>query len=416
MSHKRDIQVVRDLARQYAEAAQHPVQEERRALWRAHNSLQDTRPPVMATFGMWNVWCGEVFGDAALLCEDPFYREHERSLRMQLFQFQVGDDVIQEPWITQPAARAGSWGRLWGLPEVFHLSDVDGGAWAFDPQLKNWDDIAKLTVTHHAIDEEETRRQVERLHDAVGGILEIDVTRGCCYEGAMADISTSLARLRGLEQIMEDMYDAPAHLHRLLAFMRDGILTVQQEAEEVGAFSLTTQVNQSMTYCDGMEDPCPNSGSRRRSELWCFMAAQEFTLISPAMHDEFLLQYQMPIMAHWGPVAYGCCEDLTRKITMLRQIPNLRQIAVSPVADVAVSAEQIGRDYLFSWRPNPTDMICCGFDERKIRDLLRAGLRAARAHGCHVHLHLKDIETVEGEPDRLARWTRIAREVIEEIG
>jgi len=28
------------------------------------------------------------------------------------------------------------------------------------------------------------------------------------------------------------------------------------------------------------------------------------------------------------------------------------------------------------------------------------------------HLHLKDIETVEGEPQRLARWTKIVKEEI----
>ena len=47
------------------------------------------------------------------------------------------------------------------------------------------------------------------------------------------------------------------------------------------------------------------------------------------MHEEFLFRYQLPIMEQAGLVAYGCCEDLTCKIDMLRQIPNLRRIAVS---------------------------------------------------------------------------------------
>ncbi|GAI58840.1 unnamed protein product [marine sediment metagenome] len=49
----------------------------------------------------------------------------------------------------------------------------------------------------------------------------------------------------------------------------------------------------------------------------------------------------------FGLVAYGCCEDLTYKVDMLRQIPNLRRIAVPPFADAAKCAEQIGRDYVF---------------------------------------------------------------------
>jgi len=414
MSNTHDIHILHDLAQQYIEAAAAPRQEELRALWTRHNSLQATRPLVRASYGMWNVWCREVFGDDAMQCEEPFYREHERYLRMQLFQHEMDDDTILEPWIPQPATKDGAWGHMWGVPEIFQLSDMEGGAWHFNPQIKTWADRAKMSIVHHRVDEEATRADVARLRDAVGDILEVDVVRGSAYDGFMADISTGLARLRGLEQIMEDMYDAPEQLHDMLAYMRDGILTVQQEAEDAGAYSLTTQGNQSMTYCEELEPPRANSGPRRRKELWAHFAAQEFTLISPAMHDEFLLQYQLPIMAQWGPIAYGCCEDLTRKIDMLRQIPNLRQIAVTPVADVALSTEQIGGDYVFSWRPNPTDMVCCSFDEGKIRNSIRDGLLAARANNCRAHIHLKDIETVEGHPERLREWVRIVRDVIEE--
>jgi hypothetical protein len=111
-------------------------------------------------------------------------------------------------------------------------------------------------------------------------------------------------------------------------------------------------------------------------------------------------------------VAYGCCENLTRKIDILRQIPNLRHIAVTPTADVAACAEQIKTDYVFSWRPNPADMVCCGFDEAKIRRIIREGMEAAK--DCYVTIHLKDIETVEGEPERLAKWVRIVRSITDE--
>jgi len=70
-----------------------------------------------------------------------------------------------------------------------------------------------------------------------------------------------------------------------------------------------------------------------RAQLWGYMAAQEFTAVSPAMHEEFLLRYQLPILKQFGLVAYGCCEDLTKKIDMLRQLKNLRDIAVTPVAN-----------------------------------------------------------------------------------
>jgi hypothetical protein len=211
---------------------------------------------------------------------------------------------------------------------------------------------------------------------------------------------------------MIDMYESPGELHRLLTLMRDAVLSAQNAAEAAGDYSLTSQSNQAMTYCEELEPPSANSGPRERRHLWGFCAAQEFALISPQMHDEFLLQYQLPIIEKFGLTAYGCCEDLTKKVDMLRQVPNLRIIAVTPSADVAKCADQIGRDYVMSWRPNPTDMVCATFNEERIRRIIRDGMEASK--GCAVTLHLKDVETVQGEPDRLKRWVEIVRSITDE--
>lgn len=405
-----DTDVIRSLAERYAAIAALPIQAERRRLWTDHFSLRRTRVPILATYGMWNVWCREYFGDARMQCRDPFFREHERALRMAIFQHEdVGDDSIQEPWLTLRAAVKGRWGGLWGVEEAMHRPGVEGGAAAFDPPLKRWDDVAKLRMTHHEVDEAETARRLERLSAAADGILPIDVVRAPAYIGFMADISTSIAKLRGLEQLMLDMYEAPAELHRLLAFMRDGILQNNREAEDAGHFTLTCGHNQAMPYAAELEPLRPNSGPRRRKDIWGFCAAQEFTLISPEFHDEFLFQYQIPICERFGLVHYGCCEDLGNKIGMLRRLKNLRSIAVTPVADIRRCAEQIGGDYAISWRPNPTDMVCCGYDESRVRRIIGEGLAACR--GGYPHIHLKDVETVEGDVTRLRRWVALVRKV-----
>ena len=85
----------------------------------------------------------------------------------------------------------------------------------------------------------------------------------------------------------------------------------------------------------------------------------------------------------------------------------LRDLAKQYV-EVASSPLQQERRQL--WRDH---MVCCQFDEGLIRRIIRSGLEACR--DCRVHIHLKDIETVQGEPDRLARWVRIVREVAEEV-
>lgn len=77
-----DVEILRELAHQYAEIAGKPVQQERRQLWSAHNSLKPTRPPILASLGMWNVWCREIFDDHRMQCQDPFCRGYERDFRI----------------------------------------------------------------------------------------------------------------------------------------------------------------------------------------------------------------------------------------------------------------------------------------------------------------------------------------------
>jgi D-alanyl-D-alanine dipeptidase len=98
---------------------------------------------------------------------------------------------------------------------------------------------------------------------------------------------------------------------------------------------------------------------------------------------------------------------------MLRQVPNLRRIAVTPFADVTRCVEQIGQDYVISYRPSPADMVSYGLDDQQVRAILVADLESCR--GCHFDITLKDVETVEGDPDRARHWVQLTRGVIDDL-
>ena len=123
------------------------------------------------------------------------------------------------------------------------------------------------------------------------------------------------------------------------------------------------------------------------------------------------MQYQRPIIEQFGLTHYGCCENLTQKIDILRSVKNLRSIGVSPMADLASCSRQIGTDYALSWRPSPAEMVCCGWDEDHVRKEIRRGLDVCADNIAHVLLQA--IETVQDDPTRLAKWVQVAREVIE---
>lgn len=401
-----DTRILRELAKRYADVCRRPVQAERRELWRRLNSLERTRPLLYLRGG--NCW-DEVPEFTGCRCEDPFFRRHERRLRLGIYRDTLGDDFISEPWLT---VRATYKCEGWGVRGRRTRPDEPGGAWKEDYPLKEPADLRKLRAPWHEIDEQATARDADRLGEAIGDLLTVDVDRGPAYRMWSADLSTHLGCLRGIEHFMLDMSDRPDWLHELVSFLRDGVLAAQGQAEAAGDWSLANHQNQAMPYSRELADPAANRHGAMRKELWGYMAAQEFTLVSPAMHEQFLLAYQRPILKHFGLVAYGCCEDLTRKIDMLRTIRNLRRIGVAPAADVARCAEQIGTDYVISYRPNPAEMVCCGFDEDHIRRVLRRDLDACR--GLCVDITLKDINTVQGRPERLAAWVRVAREVADD--
>ena len=112
-------------------------------------------------------------------------------------------------------------------------------------------------------------------------------------------------------------------------------------------------------------------------------------------------------------MAYACCEDLTAKIPVLRRLKNLRRIAVSPFADVAKCAEQIGGDYVLSWRPNPSTACSFGVDEDFVRRDLRRVMDVFDENRWVWDITLKDLETTGGDPDAIVRWVAIVRDELE---
>lgn len=58
-------------------------------------------------------------------------------------------------------------------------------------------------------------------------------------------------------------------------------------------------------------------------------------------------------------------------------------------------------------------MVSYGCDAEYIRSKLTTDLQACK--DCHVDITLKDVETVQADPDRVRRWVKLTREVIDSI-
>lgn len=405
-----DIRIMRNLAGRVSEIAQMDIMDDRRKLWAAHNALKKVRTPIYIRDG---VWSREII-EPLCECEDDFMRNYELFLRKMVYQFELGDDYVIENFIKMTAVHELPGIGTWGIELNTDDGDIKDGCKKIHAALEDISDISSLKTPLHKINEEKTTANFEKLAAAIGDIIPVYVERSPYWSRWEADISTRLGYLLGMDGLMWAIYDNPDELHNLLAFMRDGILKAQDEAEAAGDYSLLSHENQSMAYIDGLEGPCGGDVRVNRSQLWDFHAAQEYALISPEHHKEFLLDYQMPIIEKYAYSSYGCCEDLSKKIDMVKNIKNLRRIAISPFSDERVCAQQIGGDYVASWRPDPAATVCLGFDRDNIRSILKKARKAFEDNDCLYDICLKDVQTVGNDYNRLIEFTHIAREVTEE--
>ena len=140
--------------------------------------------------------------------------------------------------------------------------------------------------------------------------------------------------------------------------------------------------------------------------------AQMFNMVSPEVHDEFDIQYSLPLASRCAYTYYGCCEPLHDRIDKLEQYPNLRKIGVSPWSDIQQSAEMIGGKYVFSRKPNPAN-VADVIDPEVVRRETIETVEACQKYGCPLDITLKDISTVGYRPENLMVWAKTVSDVLD---
>jgi len=404
----REKQVIRDLAKKVAEIAARPVMEERRKLWKAHNSLKPPRPMILVfPEGSWR----EILPPEALVCEDEKARNIEAALRRRIFYdtLILDDTVVENTWEVPRVSHV----TQWGLEPKTHDSPDPHGAWGFDPVLNSRADLEQIKVPTVVYDPAEAQKRFDDARELLGDILDVKLVgmkHFSFHFGAL------YAKRRGLEQMMIDMYTDPELIHesmKVFAKCYEGIL---KQAAEKNLLDLNNDNTYHNSGGNGWTDELPPKGYKpghvRLKDMWGSAESQEMAQVSPAMHEEFVWKYEKPLLERFALTGYGCCEDLSRKLGFVTALKNMRRISISPWADVDRSAEGLKGKFIFSWKPNPAHM-CGNFDTEALRKYIQHTVDAAKANGCVLEMILKDTHTCENHPERFTEWTRIARDIAE---
>ncbi len=409
MLNKDDTATLRNLAARLAEIASLPVQDEKRALWRKLNALRPSRPMVMIDQVCWNEI--ETCDELALRCADPDCRAYEEYLRRTLYQWRhFPVDMVVEPFVRVPKAIHNTGFGICVLEETVATDSINGiVGHKFFNQFEHEDDLEKIQTPRIHHDTAETERRLAVAHELFDGLLEVRPWGMDPYLSLWDPISTWM----GVQTALYALVEKPEFMHRLAGRMTEGYLVILDQLEEQGLLCEP----QSLIHCTGAyTDELPAAGYSperpRTKDLWMFGLAQMFSAVSPQMFKEFEVDYVSRICARFGLVYYGCCDPLDGKMNEVRMIPNVRKISMSPWVNEERGAGEIGRDYVYSRKPNPAFLAVSTFDPASVREDLLSTRRACEKHDCPLEIILKDISTIRYQPRRLSEWAEVAMQVV----
>ena len=399
------MEILRELAKQYAELAALPVNIQRRNRAQGINDLQPARPIVWLHEIPWHEM--NINNELTLVCEGAYARQMEWFFREQLYRWKYiqADMVLTNHYPIYK--QCISTGNGLDIHENVRVTDDSNHiiSHVYLDQLDTFEKVAALRQSVITADPAEDARHVAWAQEVLGDILPVKLRGHTIYHAPWDNIP----RYRGTATVFNDLIDNPDLLHATMRKFTDHALAQWKQMEALGLFDPDPE---SLHCTPAYTTSLPHTDPAPLKNIWYRGMAQMFGDISPKMWQEFELDYAMPLMAECGLVYYGCCESLNHVIPLLKKIPNLRKIGVSPWANPESCAEQIKRDYVFAHKPNPAH-VSGTFAKEAVRAEIERIIKTCRANNCAYEFVLKDISTVTYKPQNLIDWVSTVSEVID---
>lgn len=405
-----DKDILRRLAEQQAGIAALPIHKEKAELWRRLNDLEPVRPLVWINEIPWNEM--NVDGELTLQTSDPWAREIEVELRQRLYQWRhFPADMIVDDYLACPLIINSTGFGITNDADILKTDETNViVSRHFIPQIKEPNDIEKIKLPQVTFDRDATEENYQKMSALFGDILPV---RKVGKKGTWFAPWDQLVKWWGVEKALLDLADRPEMVTAAISRLVDAYL---HELDQWDALNLLTHNDDNTRigsggygYTSGLLSQDNRSSPAHPGNMWGCAAAQIFVSVSPKMHWEFALKHEMRWLERWGLTYYGCCEPLDIKMGILRRIPNLRKVSISPWVNIDRAVNAVGIDYVCSRKPSPTVLAAETWNPEQARFELYEFLEQAR--GCRVEIIMKDISTVRYQPQRLLEWEKIAMEL-----
>jgi len=406
---QQDKDILRGLASELAAYASLPIHTEKARLWQRLNDLDSVRPMVWINEIPWHEM--DVDDELTLQTEDAWAQDQERDLRRTLYQWRhLPADMVLSDFLACPLAIHST---DFGIVEDVEVARTDEAndivSREFHIQIRDFDDLEKIRMPQVTHDEAATEFRYQAMCDLYDGIMPVRKQGQTHIWFTPWDY---LIRWWGVQEAMLDLVQRPDLVHAGVERMVEAWMVELDQFESMNLLSLdanNTRIGSGgYGYTEALPGQPYDPGWVRPHNMWGCSNAQIFSDVSPQMQWQFAVEHDMRWLTRWGLTYYGCCEPLDRKIEVVRRIPNLRKISITPWADTANAVEQVGTDYVLSRKPNPNVFARDNWNPELARGQLVEFLEASR--GCHRELIMKDISTVRYQPQRLWEWAAMAME------
>jgi len=408
---EKDKKILRELAEWKVKASGTAENKEKIKAWQAHDEgVLGAR--VMVRAETWYTSDPKhTVNESDLKCENKWARDIEMNFRLRKHEIEVlKDDNFVLPWVEY---NPHIWRGDFGIPSSIHRTADSGMAFNYQPVLKTLDDAEFKRLHHREIkwNKDEETQERELLEDIFKGIVKIR-RRIHSWQFTIAMTSTAFDFV-GLDGFMMLIYDNPEGIHRLMKFIKEDHQSHINFLTENGLFELNNESDYIGSGCMGCSKllPAPDyKGKARPKDMWLYCESQESVNISPDHYGEFVFPYIKELAEQFGRVYYGCCEPVDPIWKHVSTLKNLQRISISPWAKEDIMGKNCrDRKIVYSRKmPPPLFMTKTFNEEDKVRKSIEHTV--ACAEGARLEFMLRDIYTLQNEPDRFRQWVELVRE------
>lgn len=303
----------------------------------------------------------------------------ENTLRKMIYRFKVFRDFTPVDTIIPIWFGSVLESSLFGVHPIFKENQCP---WiAREPLIKDYTDLKNLSTPdfYNSGLMPLAHRMYHEMQELAGDDLRITLPQW--FRGPFGVAS----HLRGVTNVLADLYLNPQFVHDLLRFLTDA----RKEWYVERAHFLDCSIEPGVLSNDEVNSPS----------------------LSPRLYEEFILPYERELCEfHNGIVYWHSCGNTTELVASINKIPKLTLFHIGPWTDMAKTRESMRKGTAFEKVLMPTEDVYFATPDQmraqiyEIRRVMDGSAYSVRADAFQI------VRSLEEDLAKIRSWSEIARE------